>query len=172
MSQASKQIVSRWFRSFWGSPWNPRVIGDLATEAISVRDGLREPQSGRADVTAAMVEFREAFPDLAFRIVGDLVAEGDDVLARWTGGGTHTGPAFCGFRLGSLPAHSGRKMQISGITLFRLEDLRIAEERGQPDALTAMQQLGLLRVPDERAVPARIPLPPGWNRMPQGSKLL
>ena len=43
-----------------------------------------------------------------------FIAEGDYVVGRWAGGGTHTGPAFSDFRIGSLPAASGRKMTFRG----------------------------------------------------------
>jgi hypothetical protein len=47
--------------------------------------------------------FREAFPDLNFWGAADLIAEGDYVVGRWEGGGTHTGPVFSDFLAGSLP---------------------------------------------------------------------
>ena len=28
--QENKEIVGRWFTEFWGNPWNPRVIDELA----------------------------------------------------------------------------------------------------------------------------------------------
>ena len=34
----------------------------------------------------------------------DFMAEGHYVVGRWEGGGTHTGPAFKDFLVGSLPA--------------------------------------------------------------------
>jgi hypothetical protein len=36
----------------------------------------------------------------------DLIAEGAYVVGRWEGGGTHTGPAFSDFLVGSLAAGS------------------------------------------------------------------
>ncbi|MCH0593175.1 ester cyclase, partial [Klebsiella pneumoniae] len=78
----------------------------------------------------------------------DLVAEDDLVVGRWEGGGTHTGPAFSDFRLGSLPAASGRQMRFTGTTVLRVREGRIAEELGQEDAITAMLQLGLIRLPE------------------------
>jgi len=50
-----------------------------------------------------MIAFREAFPDLSFAGTADLIAEGDFVVGRWEGGGTHTGPAFSDFLAGALP---------------------------------------------------------------------
>jgi len=92
-----------------------------------------------------MTEFRRAFPDLKFGGVADLIAEGDYVVGRWEGGGTHTGPAFSDFPIGSLPAASGRKMRFTGTTVLRLQDGKIAEEIGLDDGATALQQLGILR---------------------------
>jgi predicted ester cyclase len=92
-----------------------------------------------------MTGFRQAFPDLAFSGAADLIAEGDYVVGRWKGGGTHTGPAFDDFLIGSLPAATGRKMQFTGITVLRVVDGLISEEVGLDDGVTALQQLGLLR---------------------------
>ena len=93
-----------------------------------------------------MVEFRAAFPDLNFWGAADLIAEGDYVVGRWEGGGTHTGPAFSDFLVGSLPAASGRKMRFTGTTVLRVENGKIAEEIGLDDGVTALQQLGILKV--------------------------
>ena len=144
MSQDNKQVVARWFKEFWGNPWNPRIVDELGTPDIVVHYPMHELKKGRASVNRFMNEFREAFPDLNFWGVGDLIAEGDYVVGRWEGGGTHTGPAFGDFRLGSLPAASGRKMRFAGTTVLRIENGRVAEELGQEDAITAMQQLGLI----------------------------
>ena len=167
MSQENKEVVTRWFTEFWGNPWNPKIIDELATSDILVHYPMHEPKKGRAAVANFMTDFRDAFPDLNFRGVGDLIAEGDYVVGRWEGGGTHTGPAFSDFRMGSIPAASGRKMQFAGTTVLRLEQGRIAEELGQEDALSAMLQIGLIRTPEPDGPPARPSgsLPPGWNNV-------
>jgi predicted ester cyclase len=172
MSQENKEVVTRWFTEFWGNPWNPKIIDELATSDILVHYPMHEPKKGRDAVANFMTDFRDAFPDLNFRGVGDLIAEGDYVVGRWEGGGTHTGPAFSDFRMGSIPAASGRKMQFAGTTVLRLEQGRIAEELGQEDALSAMLQIGLIRTPEPEVPPARPggSLPPGWNKMPGSPK--
>jgi predicted ester cyclase len=143
--QANKAIVGRWFKEFWGNPWNPRVIDELATPDILLQYSLHAPRRGRDEVRRFMSGFREAFPDLNFWGTADLIAEGDNVVGRWEGGGTHTGPAFSDFLIGSLPPSSGRKMRFTGTTVLRIENGRIAEEVGLDDGVTALQQLGLLR---------------------------
>ena len=106
---------------------------------------LHAPRRGHDDIKAFMTGFREAFPDLAFSGAADLIAEGDYVVGRWKGGGTHTGPAFSDFLVGSLPAATGRKMQFTGTTVLRIENGKITEEIGLDDGVTALQQLGLIR---------------------------
>jgi SnoaL-like polyketide cyclase len=95
--QDNKAIVVRWFEGFWGNPWNPGIIDELAARYILLQYSLHAPRRGRQDVRDFMVGFREAFPDLNFWGAADLIAEGDYVVGRWEGGGTHTGPAFADF---------------------------------------------------------------------------
>jgi predicted ester cyclase len=143
--QENKAIVGRWFKEFWGNPWNPKIVDELAAPDMLLQYSLHEPRRGRKDVQKFMTQFREAFPDLKFEGAADLIAEGDSVVGRWKGGGTHTGPAFSDFLVGSLPAASGRKMQFTGTTVLRVENGKIAEEVGLDDGVTALQQLGLMR---------------------------
>jgi predicted ester cyclase len=93
-----------------------------------------------------MTGFRQAFPDLNFTGAADLIAEGDYVVGRWKGGGTHTGPAFSDFLIGSLPPATGRRMQFTGTTVLRLANGKIVEEIGLDDGVTALQQLNLIKV--------------------------
>src|SRR3954447_18749681 len=144
-AENNKEIVGRWFKEFWGNPWNPRIVDELAAPDILLQYSLHAPRRGRADVKAFMIAFREAFPDLSFAGAADLIAEGDYVVGRWVGGGTHTGPAFSDFLEGALPAASGRKMRFTGTTVLRLENGKIAEEIGLDDGVTALTQLGLIR---------------------------
>jgi predicted ester cyclase len=48
--------------------------------------------------------------------------------------------------VGSLPAASGREIRFTGTTVLRVENGRIAEEVGLDDGVTALQQLGILKV--------------------------
>jgi predicted ester cyclase len=143
--QENKAIVGRWFKEFWGNPWNPEIIEELAAPDMLLQYSLHAPRRGRDDVRNFMTDFRNAFPDLNFWGTADLIAEGDCVVGRWEGGGTHTGAAFGDFLAGSLPAASGRRMRFGGMTVLRLKDGKIAEEVGLDDGVAALQQLGLMR---------------------------
>lgn len=143
--ETNKAIVGRWFTEFWGDRYNPAVVDDLAAPDMLLQYSLHEPRRGREDIKAFMADFRAAFPDLSFAGAADLIAEGDYVVGRWIGGGTHTGPAFSDFLTGSLPPATGRQMRFTGTTVLRLENGKIVEELGLDDGVTALQQLGLIR---------------------------
>jgi predicted ester cyclase len=137
--------VSRWFTEFWGKTVNLGVVDEIAAPDMLLKYSLHAPRRGRDDIKAFMTDFRAAFPDLNFWGTADLIAEGDHVVGQWEGGGTHTGPAFNDFLVGSLPPATGRKMRFTGTTVLKVIDGRIAEEVGLDDGVTALTQLGLLK---------------------------
>ena len=78
--------------------------------------------------------FRGAFPDLRMTI-DDLIAEGDQVVARMTTTGTHKGP-FMGM------APTGKRVKVSEIHILRFGNGKVLEHWGLADDLGMMQQLG------------------------------
>ena len=146
--ETNKAIVGKWFTHFWGETCNLNIVDELAAPDMLLQYSLHEPRKGHKDIKAFMKDFRAAFPDLKFGGAADLIAEGDYVVGRWQGGGTHTGPAFSDFLIGALPAATGKRMQFTGTTVLRLANGKIAEEIGLDDGVTALTQLGLILTPD------------------------
>jgi steroid delta-isomerase-like uncharacterized protein len=91
--------------------------------------GLQEDQ-------AAARGWKDAFPDGKMEVVL-MVAENDLVTVVWTGTGTNTGQG------NGLPA-TGKKVELRGITVWRIVDGKIHEEWSAFDKLRMMQQLGLI----------------------------
>ena len=141
----NKALVGRWFTSFWGKTCDLDIVDELAAPDMLLQYSLHAPRRGHKDIKAFMSGFREAFPDLDFWGAADLIAEGDYVVGRWEGGGTHTGPAFKDFLIGALPAATGRKMHFTGTTVLRLNNGKIVEEIGLDDGVTALRQLELIK---------------------------
>jgi predicted ester cyclase len=141
----NKALVGRWFTSFWGKTCDLDIVDELAAPDMLLQYSLHAPRRGHKDIKAFMSGFREAFPDLNFWGAADLIAEGDYVVGRWEGGGTHTGPAFKDFLIGALPAATGRKMHFTGTTVLRLNNGKIVEEIGLDDGVTALRQLELIK---------------------------
>jgi steroid delta-isomerase-like uncharacterized protein len=94
------------------------------------------------DGLLAMVEpVKAGLPDLAVTIDAQF-ADGDYVTTLFTARGTHDGNLF------GNPA-TGRSVELSGITVSRCADGRIAEEWELVDALGVLQQIGAMPAPAE-----------------------
>lgn len=115
-------------------PYSPDFVGHGGRRTFTHADGMAEARG-----------WREAFPDLNIT-VEKQVAEQDLVAVRWTARGTNTGTG------NGIPA-TGRAVQITGTTLFRLADGRIAEEWTCADSLGLMRQLGMLPAPAAAPTP-------------------
>lgn len=103
--------------------------------------GLSRGADGTKQWNAAILE---AVPD--YRVtVDDEIAENDKVVTRWTARGTHKGE-FQGL------APTGKQVSISGVTISRYVDGKIAESWVELDTLDLMRQLGAApsRDPQER----------------------
>jgi predicted ester cyclase len=79
---------------------------------------------------------RAAVPDF-HEVIEDQVVEGNKEMHRYVIRGTHQGE-FMG-----IPA-TGKEVVVTGITLARIEEGKIAEEWSQADMLGLMQQLGVV----------------------------
>ncbi|HTT23508.1 MAG TPA: ester cyclase [Candidatus Sulfotelmatobacter sp.] len=82
--------------------------------------GLHRSMDLKTDQEAVHAE-KKAFPDLRMS-VQEMVAEGDKVAVLWTFQGTHSGWGYEG-----LPP-TGTRVEIRGITIWRIVDGRIVEE--------------------------------------------
>jgi len=89
---------------------------------------------GIEGLTQFVSMMRSAFPNLHITLEDDM-AEGDKVVTRWIGQGTHQGEL-----MGIAP--TGNQVTMTGITIHRIEDTKIAEEWSNWDALGLMQQIG------------------------------
>jgi len=83
----------------------------------------------------AFAIFLNAVP--GYHTVDDLIAEGDKVVARMTGYGTHER------ELMGIPP-TGKQLKTTGIAIWRIADGKIVEHWGEADMLGMMQQLGVV----------------------------
>ena len=88
-----------------------------------------------AEDMAAAREERTAMPDMQIA-VNRMVAERDLVAVHWTAWGTNTQPGM------GLPA-TGKKIKVSGITIFRFKAGKISEEWSAWNMLSVLKQAGL-----------------------------
>jgi steroid delta-isomerase-like uncharacterized protein len=118
--------------------------GNLDTaEEIYAADVLFHSSSGSEDIRGVQAakhfaaSYRRAFPDL-LTTVEELLAEGDKVVARWTMRGTHQG------EIEELGPPTGKRIEATGISIYRVEGGKIAEYWAIYDALGMMRQLGFI----------------------------
>jgi len=91
---------------------------------------------GIEDFKAYYNNYVTGFSNVTFTIV-DAFGQGDRIAKHWTFKGTHTGEFF------GIPA-TGREVNVSGVTLVKMKDGKIAQEQDFFDNLEFMQQLGLI----------------------------
>jgi steroid delta-isomerase-like uncharacterized protein len=116
------------------------VVDELvASDFVEHDPSLTEEVRGPAGVKELIAGYRAAFPDIRITIE-DQIADGDYVVSRWSGTGTHQG------ELMGMPA-TGKQATVTGITIDRIEDGRIAESWDNWDTLGLMQQLGAIPAP-------------------------
>jgi steroid delta-isomerase-like uncharacterized protein len=132
-TETNKAIIRRYI---------DRVLGeqqhDLAEEFLA--ENIELHGSGLAPglevVKQWLTMFVAAFPDGHYT-VEDVIAEGDRVVARTTFNGTHKA------ELQDIPA-TGKAVSMPSITIFRLDNGKIAEGWVINDSLGMMQQLGVI----------------------------
>lgn len=134
MSAANKALPQRFLDEAFNAG-RLDVVDELVTDDFVNHDpALPEQGRGPAAAKEVIAGYRAAFPDL--RITTEAqVAEGDLVVTRWRATGTHEAELF------GIPA-TGKQATVTGITIDRIVDGRIAESWNNWDTLGLLQQLG------------------------------
>ena len=137
--EANKDLVRRFADALNAADWE-------ALDELVAEDFVRHSQA----TAGPQVKSREEFIELqkSFLAISadqrvttqELIAEGDKVAGLATYSGTHTGP------MGELPA-TGKPFEIAFLSIFRIEDGRIAELWVEWDNVAMLTQLGLFPPP-------------------------
>lgn len=131
--QETKNLINRLYEEIFNQ-------GNIAVvdEIIAADYHSHEPEGthGLAEFKQEVPAFRAAFPDLEFTLE-EIVVSGDRVCHRWTARGTHEG------ELMGVPP-TGREVTLTGTTIERIEDGKIAESWPMMDRMGLMQQLGVI----------------------------
>jgi len=126
----NKAIAARVFEEIFNQ--GKFQVADEIYARDFVNHGLHKNFDLQADQAAVHAE-KKAFPDL--KITADLmVAEGDLVTVVWTFRGTNTAAGY------GLPP-TGARIELRGITVWRIVDGKIREEWTSFDDMQAARQL-------------------------------
>jgi steroid delta-isomerase-like uncharacterized protein len=136
MEAQDNRSVSRRFFEEVCTAGNLDTIDDLVTDDAVHRDRDAAEYHGPEGIREWISGYRNAFPGLQVT-VEKQVAEGDTVATRWTTEGTHQG------ELWGIPP-TGNSFTITGVTLDRFVDGKIADSKESWDAWGMLQQLGIL----------------------------
>ncbi|ANS42966.1 ester cyclase [Serratia inhibens] len=106
----------------------------IAPDAVFHVPGRLQPLTGPEGYLEVIGMMRAGFPDIQWTL-DEMVAENDKVAARFTMRGTHQGPFF------GVQA-TGKTITVPAVNFYRFSEGKITEERGQPDLLSLLQQIG------------------------------
>jgi steroid delta-isomerase-like uncharacterized protein len=113
------------------------TAGDvLSDDVVMHHPSAPEPIRGRDAVQGFLNQFRVGMPDLTLTTDG-VAGDGDNVAVRWSAHGTHTQEMF-----GVPPTNNA--ISIHGVSFFRFEDGRIAEDWVEENTFAVLQQLGVV----------------------------
>lgn len=135
-AESNKLLMSRFVESI--NTTNEALVEELV-DANAIFHAPVSPDAfigphGYIEILGMM---RSGFPDIQWTLE-EMIAENDTVAARFIMRGTHQATFF------GVPA-SGKKIQVQAVTFYRFSNGKIVEERGQPDLLALLQQIGAIR---------------------------
>lgn len=131
--EGNKGIVRRLFE-VWNTG-NVDAIEELyAADYIADYRPYAPVMHGHDAIRGMVRRAHVAFPDYHEELE-EMVAEGDKVVLRYTITGTQLG------QWGPV-APTGKRVRFEEIVILRFVDGKVAEQRGLPDNLAALRQLG------------------------------
>src|SRR5919109_2550795 len=118
-TEHNKALVRRYFEHVVNKVDRAAAEQLVASGLVFHSPYTPQPTRDRDSFLGMLSAVHAAFPD--FNLVDhDLIAEGDRVASRWTVYGTHQG------ELAGAPP-TGRKLAISGLSIYRIADGKIVE---------------------------------------------
>jgi steroid delta-isomerase-like uncharacterized protein len=130
-------------RRFFDEVCNARKL-EVANELFSADHTYTDPSipgipAGPEGQKQLVSTYQTAFPDAHWH-VEDMIAEGDKVVTRWTGSGTHKAVLQ-----GNPPIPpTGRQVTVPGVWVHRIAGGKIVESWNVWDTLGMLQQLGVV----------------------------
>jgi steroid delta-isomerase-like uncharacterized protein len=136
-TESNKAVARRFLEEVFGQGKLAVVDEILALDHVNRGpNALPGIPPGPEGTKMFVMVYRNAIPDIHFTI-DEQIAEGDKVVTRWTGHGTHKG------ELAGIPA-TGKSATVTGIGVDRIVNGKIVESWGIFDQFGMLQQLGVI----------------------------
>src|SRR5260370_28763834 len=133
MTTEKNKLTMQRFTEFINTASEKLAAELVSPDAVFHVPGRTEPMRGPAGYLAIIGMMRGGFPDIQWTLE-EMIAEGDNVAARFTMRGTHRGTFF------GVPP-TGKTIAVQAMNFYRLSGGQFLEERGQPDLLGLLQQI-------------------------------
>ena len=130
-TNAAKDLV----RQFYFEMFRDLAAADKCIDSNYVDHNNEQAGRGPEVLRAHVAALRRTFPDFSMKIE-DMIAEGDRVVTRVTGRGTHKGTWMEIEPTGSV-------VEVKGINIDRVVDGRIVEHWGEADTVGMLVQMGV-----------------------------
>ena len=137
-TEANKAVARRYFDEFLNQGKGVGGADLFAPTYVSHFPGSPAPL-GKLERDLLTTRLFVAFPDGRFT-VEDTIAEGDQVVSRYTFRGTHQGRTDQGPFQGISP--TGKPLTFTGNEIHRIVDGRIVEQWSEFDSAGAARQVG------------------------------
>ena len=139
-SEENKNTLRRSLDEVWGK-YNTNAVDQYY--AANFVDHTPAPgfSPNRDGIKKAVEVYRKAFPN-GHLTIGDVLSEGDEVAARFTFHGKHTG------ELQGIPP-TNKEVTLTGLTICRIQNGKVVESWESIDQLQLMQQLGVVQPPGQ-----------------------
>jgi predicted ester cyclase len=131
-AEENKALIRRFFEEVWNNG-KVELVDEFIAPGYVSHNHLNIDVLGPEGIKRVVIAQRTAFPDL-HSTIDDLVAEGDKVVVRGTDRFTHRGE-FMGY------APTGRKITVTWIDIFRIENGKAVEAWLETDTKRFIDQL-------------------------------
>jgi steroid delta-isomerase-like uncharacterized protein len=142
-TEENKATVRRYFEEVLNQG-NLALVDELNAPNWVYHDPVVPDVRTLEDYTQWFTAIRSAFPDFHVTIE-DLIAEGDQVVVRYTWRGTNTGDFVTPM---PIPA-TGKQVTATGMSIVRFAGGKGVEVWNQTDSLGLFQQLGVIPAPGQ-----------------------
>ena len=132
-SKTNLNVVQRFYDAYNNK--REAILNEVIADNY-VDYGHQPPGRGLQGARSDHQDIARAFEDARFDI-DEMFGADDRVVVRWTLHATNTGP-FAGI------SPTQKKIEVRGISLYRLREGKITETRNLPDLLALFTQLGTI----------------------------
>ena len=134
MSEQNKALARRFYDEVFNKK-NLNAVDELCVPGVVDHMAFPGQAPGAQGLKAVFAEYFKGLPDTHLTL-HETIAEGDFVVVRFTGTGTHMGTL-----MGAAP--TGKKVSFHGMDMIRIKDGKATDVWHEGDDAIVLMQLGV-----------------------------